>query len=188
MAGRRSMIYGEATTADGRGVPVTIDGAPTGLADKAGIEPSRLDVAVNGLIKICEDGAEMLEHNGPMLTALMQRVQVEAKKALHRIEMQSAAEDALTEDERAKIIPGINDQLARALDIASKVSVILDRVNKMLTNAVKAKDVAIRLRTYIATGDQEDRGLESMGENALRRLVNATANGDSLPIEERRGL
>jgi hypothetical protein len=185
-AGRRSTIYGEASTADGRGLPMTIENN-IGLADKAGMTPDRLDAAIEGLVSICEDGAALIDQCGPMLTAYMQQVQKEAAKALRRIEALSEAEDAMTADEKNKIIPGINDQLGRSLDIVNKVTTVLDRVNKMLGNAVKAKDTAVRLRTFIATGDTDTHGLEGMSENALRRMVNLTANGEMLPNEERRG-
>jgi hypothetical protein len=175
------MVYGSAETLDGAGLPVTID-TNVGLADKAGIEPSRLDTAIDGLVKLCEDGARVLDDSSPMVEAYMRRLSVEAAKALKTIEDLSAAEGA---GEAA--IPGINDMLARTLDIVSKITTIQEKVSKMLVNAVKAKDVAIRLRTFIATGDEEDHGLEDMSENALRRLINATASGDQLPREERRG-
>ena len=184
--GRRSAIYGSATTSDGRGLPVPIDTA-VGLADKAGVEPSRLDMAIDGLIKLCEDGAQLLDNQGPMLDALMKRVQVEAQRSLARIEQLTAEEDARVERGEATTLPGINDMLARALDIVNRVTVVMDRVNKMLLNAIKAKDTAIRLRTFIATGDEAQTGLEGLGESALRRMVNLTANGEMLPPEERRG-
>lgn len=184
--GRRSIIYGEATTADGRGLPVTVDGRG-GLIDQAGIQPTELDEAIGSLIKLCEDGGELLSTSGPMLDALMKRVDVEAKKALARIEQLSAEEDARVAKGEATTIPGINDMLARALDVANRVTIIMDRVNKMLLNAVKAKDTAVRLRTFVATGDEQDRGINNMSENALRRLVNATLAGDQLPAEDRRG-
>lgn len=184
--GRKSTIYGSAVTADGRGLPMTVDNN-TGLADKAGIEPSRLDGAISSLIKLCEDGAELLDQNGPMLTVLMQRVQKEAQRSLAEIERVSLEEDRQRDaGEIVATIPGINDQLARALEIANKVSIVMDRVNKMLVNAIKAKDTAVRLRTFIATGDMEQTGLENMSESALRRMVNETANGEMLPQEERK--
>jgi hypothetical protein len=184
--GRRSPIYDVAVTADGRGLPVTIEQGAT-LTTAAGMQPDRLDAAIDGLVRLCEEGAELLDEAGPMVRGLMQQMHREASKSLARIEKISAAQDALTEDEQAKVIPGLTDMLARNLDVTNKVTTILDRVNKMLLNAVKAKDVAVRLRTFIATGDGERHGLEDMSENALRRLVNATANGDQLPAEERRG-
>lgn len=185
--GRRSAIYGDqasATTIDGRGLPVTIDSV-VGLADRAGVEPTKLDNAIAGLIAMCEDGAELLQEAGPLVRGLVEQMKKEAEKTVHRIEMLSAAQDAKTEDEQMKIVPGITDMLARSLDVTNKITIVLDRVNKMLLNAVKAKDVAIRLRTFIATGDEAAHGLEDMGENALRRLVNLTANGEMVPAAER---
>lgn len=184
--GRKSAIYGQAITGDGRGVPMTIDNN-VGLIERAGVEPSRLDGAIDGLITLCEDGASMLATNGTVLAKLMTRVNAEAEKALARIEQLSAAEEQMTPEELAKIVPGINDQLGRSLDIVNKVTIVLDRVNKMLANAVKAKDIAIRLRTFIATGDELDTGLEGMSESQLRRIINATANGEMIPQVERRG-
>lgn len=184
--GRRSTIYGSAELTDGRGLPVPIERG-VGLSDKAGMEPDKLDAAIDSLVRLCEDGAGLLDECGPMLTALMEQVKKEAAKALRRIEKLSDAEDAMTVDEQSKIVPGINDQLGRALDIVGKVTTVMDRVNKMLGNAVKAKDTAIRLRTFIATGDVESHGLEGMSENALRRMVNLTAGGETIAREERRG-
>ncbi len=188
--GRRSAIYGSqgsAQHADGSGLPVTVD-SNVGFVDKANVDPSRLDAAIDSLVRLCEDGAALIDENGPMLRALMQRVQVEANRALARIEALSNLEQSqLEKGEDAASIPGLTDMLARSLDIVNKVTVVMDRVNKMLVNAVKAKDTAIRLRTFIATGDSDTHGLENLSENALRRMINLTANGEMLPSEERRG-
>lgn len=190
--GRRSTIYGDqnaayATTADGRGLPVTVDNN-RGLVDRAGVEPARLDDAIDSLIKVCEDGAALIDGAAPMLDAIMKRVRIESDKALARIESLSATIDEKeATEQQITVLPGINDMLARALDVASKVTTIMDRVNKMLVNAVKAKDTAIRLRTFIATGDQDQTGLDGMSENALRRIVNETAQGNSLPRDDFHG-
>lgn len=188
--GRRSAIYGtqgSAQHADGSGLPVIVD-SNVGLVDRANVDPSRLDTAIDSLVRLCEDGAALIDENGPMLRALMQRVQVDANRTLKQIEMLSLKEQqALDAGEDPKTIPGLTDMLARSLDIVNKVTVVLDRVNKMLVNAVKAKDTAIRLRTFIATGDAETHGLENLSENALRRMINLTANGEMVPLEERRG-
>jgi len=184
--GRRSAIYSEARTNDGRGLPMTVEGGNTGLIDKANVDPTRLDAAIDSLVRLCEDGAALIDENGPMLRALMQRVQIEANRTLKQIEALSELEQSQAEKGESTVIPGLNDMLARTLDIVNKVTTIMDRVNKMLVNAVKSKDTAIRLRTFIATGDSETHGLENLSENALRRLINQTANGEMVPEEERR--
>ena len=81
--------------------------------------------------------------------------------------------------------PGITIMVATLLDLANRVSILLERAQKMTLDGVKAKDFVVRLRTFIATGDERDTGLEQMSENQLRRIINATANRDSLPPEQR---
>lgn len=170
--GRKSAIYGSpATTDGGRQVPVVIETGAVGVFDKAGIQPDRLDGVVEVLIRNAESGADLLLQHGPMLDRLMRHLQREIDARVEMLEELSAA------PKTGEIPKGIPAALAELLDLAGKVSIILDRVNKMTLNAVKSKDDAIRLRTFIATGDEQDHGFADMGETALRKIVNAAAHG-----------
>lgn len=171
--GRKSTIYGEATVREeGRGVPMTIQSGVVGLADKAGMEPSRLDIAIENLVRNVEDSAEVLLQNGPMLKRSLGLLYRMVNEEVERLETLLAAPES---GEVAS--PILSQKLVSALELTGKISIIMDRTAKSITNAVKAQDDAIRLRTFIATGDEGESGLENLGENQLRRIVNAAAGG-----------
>lgn len=179
--GRRSAIYGEAVTADGAGLPVTID-SNVSLIDKAGISPDVLDEAIRGFVKIIDDGTAMLSNTGDTIARLMTHLEKELNRQITQLE----AEYANGHGANGEVVRGLSPQLAESLKMANSVTVILDRVHKMMSNAVKAQDQAVRLRTFIATGDEAVTGLEGQSENALRRLINATLAGEMVPVEQRR--
>lgn len=178
--GRRSVIYGEMVTSDGRAAPVDVL-APL---DKGGIPPDRLNDLIDGFAKVLDDGASLIETSGKTLDRLMKHLSKELHKQISKLEAEYAAQEDAPPGE---VVRGIAPQLAETMMMADKVTLILDRLTKMQSNAMKAQDQAVRLRTFIATGDQDDHGLDGMSENALRRLVNATLNGESIPAEQRRG-
>lgn len=176
------MVYGEANRADGSGLPVPVD--VVALTDRAGMEANQLDVAIAGLVKVVEDGSALLATAGPTIERLMNHLQRELTKQIAKLEEEFEAQRTAPPGE---VTRGLSPQLVETLEAANRVTMILDRVNKMLTNSVKAQDQAIRLRTFIATGDEDRTGLDGMSEAALRRLINQTANGEMLPVEQRRG-
>lgn len=184
MRGRHSAIYGGAVTSDGRGVPMTVEGA-VGLMDKAGIDPTQLDETVQKLIALVDGGSSLVLANAPMLTKLMAALKKEVERVLDAFEIEAERQAASPPGEQSK--PGITVACATMLDLAARVSIILDRIAKMTTDAAKAKDTVVRLRTFIATGDEVDRGMEHMSENQLRKLINATARGEEVPEGDRHG-
>jgi hypothetical protein len=59
---------------------------------------------------------------------------------------------------------------------------MLDRLNKMTMQAVKAKDEAVRLRAFLA-GDEDRGSLDGLSEVQLRKLVTDAASGWTRPEE-----
>lgn len=173
MAGKRSAVYGAIVDQRGNATPVTVDNDPVGLGDKAGYEPERLDPVIGVLIHNAESGAALLQRYTPALAVLMERVETELKTLL------TAMKPTELPNPDAEVPPkGMGDGIAIALDLANKVSIILERLNKMTLNAVKSKDDATRLRTFLATGDEEGvGGLENLSEDQLRRIVIGAASG-----------
>lgn len=182
--GRKSAIYGDAVTGDGRGLPMTVE-SHVGLVDKAGIEPQQLDSAVQSLISIVDGGSALLLSNAPMLEKLMKALQKEVDRVMESFEVEAERAALSPPSEQSK--PGLTVAIAVLLDLTARVSIVLDRVDKMVMNAVKAKDMVVRLRTFIATGDEHDRGLDGMSENQLRKMINATARGEDVPELDRNG-
>lgn len=179
--GRRSAIYGEAITADGAGLPVTID--TLSPFDKAGIAPTQLDEAIRGFVGIIDDGTRLLSQSGDTIQRLMTHLERELNVEITKLE----AEHANGHDANGgEVTRGMSPRLAESLKMANSVTVILDRVHKMMMNAVRAQDQAVRLRAFVATGDESVTGLEGQSENALRRLINATLQGEMVPVEQRR--
>lgn len=175
------MIYGEMVTSDGRASPVQVLDP---LSDKSGIPADRLDTLIDGLAKVLDDGAALINRTGTTLDRLMGHLVKELNKQINKLE---AEYEAQQDAQPGEVVRGLAPQLAETMAMADKVTLMLDRLNKMQSNAVKAQDQAVRLRTFIATGDEVDHGLDGLGENALRRLVNATLNGEMIPSEQRRG-
>lgn len=176
--GKKSAVYGSLVNARGQGAMVEVL-PPRGLDDRAGYSPEALDPIIATLLRNASDGAQLVAAQGPMLMALMQRVQHEIGVLL---EMTKPSEVQVVEGEVSK--PAISEALACLLPLADKASIILDRLNKMTLNAAKTVDDASRLRTFLATGDEDDGGLKGMSESQLRQLINDAAQGWQKPEPE----
>jgi len=170
MAGKRSAVYG--AVYDPRGgsakqVSIELSGPQAlGLRDKSGYAPEQLDPVIQTLIDNAGSGAELLRQYTPLLGALMNRLQDEVSTMLT---------NPPTDNLEALAAIG---RVTSTVDLAGKISIIIERLSKMTMNSVKSKDDATRLRTFLATGDEEGRaGLEGLGENQLRRIVTEAAQG-----------
>lgn len=163
---RRSLStsYAEVVNSNGHGLSVPVQ--TSGLHEKAGYAPDRLDPVVQTLVKNAEDGADLLQRYTPMLDALMGELQVHVKRLIDPDTVRSAPDGTMIEP----------PNLGEILKIATQVSMIMERLNKMTMNAVKAKDDASRLRSFLA-GDQDRGDLDHLSENQLRKLVSDAASG-----------
>jgi hypothetical protein len=177
--GKKSALYGSVTTPQGDGTPVLVEHMPLGLHEKSGYDPAKLDPIIDTLIDNAASGARLLKTYTPALEALMRRLAQELNQRLDSLTAQQRPALPAPADGKAPIPPPLPspDALEVVLDLASKVSVILERLNKMTMNSVGSKDQATRLRTFLATGDSDDGGLANMGENQLRRMVVRAAAG-----------
>lgn len=169
MAGKRSAIYGEARTQDGLGMPMVIERGVVGM-DKGGYAPETLDPVIQRLIDNADSGATLLQRFTPMLAAIMTRLDAEVKKNLDMVTAVPVKEGEVPP-------PHVTAATAMVLEMAEKVTSILEKINKMTMQSVRSKDDATRLRTFLATGDTERKGLEELGENQLRRIINEAAAG-----------
>lgn len=174
MAGKKSAIYGGAVLDSHKslGAPMVIE--PEVLAsalDRAGFAPERLDGIIRTLIDNADSGSKLLQEYTPMLQGIMRRLRTELDAMLATM----AVTPPVSEDGKAPT--GMGDGVIIMLELAGKVSVVLERLNKMTLHAVKSKDDAVRLRTFLATGDDERATLENLGETALRRIVTDAAQG-----------
>lgn len=180
MAGKKSAIYGGAQLTDqrGLGVPVPIDTEPIGLREKIGYMPERLDDLIETLIQNTEQGAGLLRKYTPALGQLMSRLAAELDVLL-----QAMAVTAPPSASGEVVAPAVPAGVDIALRLAGQVSIILERLNRMTMQSVKAKDDATRLRVFLATGDDEEalKGLENCSEIELRKMVQAAAAGFKEP-------
>jgi hypothetical protein len=172
------MLYGpdavNATT--GHAVPMVIEAMPVGgLRDKAGYAPERLDDTIGQLIQNAETGARLIADSTPMLQSLMLRVQHEVDAQLAQV----VATAPLKEGEVPP--PHVRAELAVALSLAKDISIIMERLNKMVLGSGKVLDDASRLRTFLATGDAERGGLEELGENQLKQMLLDAVSGWQAP-------
>jgi hypothetical protein len=172
MPGKRSAIYGALTDSRGRSRNVEVfQPKVLGVNEKAGFAPERLDDVVASLIENAEGGAELLKQYTPMLQQLMMKLGEEIKLLLEHM----APTTFSTNGEAAPT--RITDALTVALELSSKVSVVLERVNKMVMQSSKSVDDVTRLRTFLVTGDDDPTGIDGLGETDLRRIVANAASG-----------
>jgi len=157
---RKSAIYSEASS-NGTSLPVVVEGA---LARRDGMAPERLDDVIETLVDNAESGAALLKQYTPVLEGLMHKLQ-----------------DGLTvlftpQEPVDGVEPTPPPSWQLILDIAGKVSVIIERMSKMTMQAVKSKDDATRLRMELAKGP-ESVDLDNLSEGQLRKLVLDAAAG-----------
>lgn len=169
--GKKSAVYGIITDQRGTGSLAEVLG-PTSLGDKSGYEPQILDPIIQQLLDNADSGARMVQQYTPMLHALMDRLNAEIQVLLATIPSTQVIQDG-----SEVIAPKMSDALQLVLGLADKASIIIDRLTKMNNNATKSVDDASRLRTFLATGDEDDGGLKNMGENQLRKLIIDAAQG-----------
>ena len=170
MAGKRSAIYGALTDSRGRSRNVEVyEPQVLGVNEKGGFAPERLDAVVQSLIENAEGGAELLKTYTPMLQDLMRKLAEEIKLLLDNM--------APTTFNGETPKTAITDALTVALELSSKVSVVLERVNKMTMQSSKSVDDVTRLRTFLVTGDDDPTGIDGLGETDLRRIVANAAAG-----------
>jgi hypothetical protein len=158
---RKSAIYSEATAANGRGLPMTVE---HGVARRdSGMTPERLDAVIETLVKNAENGADLLNEYTPMLHGLMEKL----RDSL-------TATFTLPEGASSTAIEPL--PMPVLVDLAGKVSTIIERISKMTMQNVRSKDDAARLRMEMAKGP-ESADLEGLSENALRKMVIDAAAG-----------
>lgn len=172
--GKKSAVYGELVVPNGRGLPVPVDREASPF-DKGGFAPTQLDPVIQTLIDNAQSGAALLQTYTPMLEAVMNRLQEELGALLEAMPAPLRSNGALG------VTPGVSNGLTLMLDMSTKVAAILEKVNRMMQLSVKAKDDATRLRAFLATGDEDDKGLESMSDDALRKMVTTAASGFAKP-------
>ena len=169
--GKKSAVYGELTTSRGQVMPVEVM-PPGAFSDKAGYAPQALDPIIEKLLENAASGAELLTTTVPMLRALMVRLQAEVAVLLSNMPVTQPL------DPNAEVVPpDMGGAISIVLGLADKASMILDRLQKMNLNQTKAADDATRLRTFLATGDEENDGLKGLGEAQLARMVTDAASG-----------
>lgn len=171
MAGKRSAIYGALTDSRGRSRNVEVyQPQVLGVNEKGGFAPERLDNVVQSLIENAEGGAELLKTYTPMLQQLMMKLADEVKLLLENMAPTKFAEGEVQPTR-------ITDALTVALELSGKVSMVLERVNKMTMQSSKSVDDVTRLRTFLVTGDDDPTGIDGLGETDLRRIVANAAAG-----------
>jgi hypothetical protein len=154
--------------------------------DKGGFAPETLDGVIQTLVDNARSGAELLQKYTPLVAGLMQELQTYLGNELEHMQLQVALArapiDRSEEDaEKARAVQAAT--MAQVLDWTSRVSMVLERINKMTMQAVKTKDEATRLRVFLA-GDEERGTLDGMSEVALRKLVSDAASGWTSPDGE----
>jgi hypothetical protein len=169
MAGRKSAMYGSG--ADTALTPVVVLPATSGNA-AAGYSPELLDELITTLIQDAEGGARLIGQYKPALQNLMQRLQSEVTLVLSMIPQATRVANS---DGSPRIE---TEGLETALRLADKITMILDRVNKMVLNSVKSIDDGTRLRKDLATGDTERKRLEDLGEQQLRKIIQQASEGN----------
>lgn len=160
---RNSAIYGgEGRTLDGRGVPAVV--LPE--RDKGGYGPSDLDAPIQTLLANASEGARLLQVHTPLLDALLVELKAQITELLTWIAEHREGKVRLNDEGVAIPPPNIGD-VSKA---ATQVSQVVERINKMQLNSVKAADDATRLRSFLA-GDQDRGDLDGLGERDLRRII-----------------
>jgi hypothetical protein len=163
-------MYGSG--ADTALTPVVVLPATSGNA-AAGYSPELLDELITTLIQDAEGGARLIGQYKPALQNLMQRLQSEVTLVLSMIPQASQIAAQGTTPARIE-----TEGLETALRLADKITMILDRVNKMVLNSVKSIDDGTRLRKDLATGDTERKRLEDLGEQQLRKIIQQANEGN----------
>ena len=171
----RKSMYGTVTRVDGRSSPVTVLD-PIRSMDKGGYEPEALDPLIQKIAVNAMAGGALLDRYTPMLETVMRQLQTQLAGVLQQLMPNPTAEAAGE--------PNVRGVYYEALNLAEKISLLLERLNRMKLNSIKALDDATRLRAYLATGDVDDGGLSGLGEQALRKIVTDAATGWQKPTEE----
>jgi hypothetical protein len=169
MSDKRSAIYGTLTRPNGHSESVPIEPVVGDLSDKAGYAPEALDPVVQVIIRNNEIVSGLLLKYTPILAKLMERVEVEV-----RVQLEMDPDNAC---EKCKTLVDPRN-FSIAANVAEKVSIILDRLNKMMYQGVRSMDDATRLRTFLKVGDSDDfGGLKTLSESQLRKIVSDAAAG-----------
>jgi hypothetical protein len=170
----RKSMYGSLQRTDGSGAPVQVLSPST--LDKGGFEPEALDPLIAKVARNAMAESVLLDRYTPMLETIMKQLETQLAGVLRQLAPNPTAEAAGE--------PNVRGVYYEALNLAEKVSLILERLNRMKMNAIRALDDGTRLRAYLATGDVDDGGLSGLGEQELRKIINEAAAGWQKPVEE----
>jgi len=123
-----------------------------------------LNPIIRTLAENANSGAQLLERYTPVLEGLLNQLQIKL------VEFFTPREP----DEEGNL--EADPDLADTLKLADKVSVIIERLTKMVMQSVKAKDDAARLQMALEEkGGASD--LDDLGEGELRKKVLEAAAG-----------
>jgi Ser/Thr protein kinase RdoA (MazF antagonist) len=111
--------------------------------NQAGYEPARLDVMIQGYLRVCERAVAQAEALGPLV-----------EQAIGLLAETPVADTK--EDVRER---------------ASDATLLFERTTKASLNLVKAADELTRLRSFLAGGPDSRPDISAMGEHELRQMI-----------------
>ena len=169
LPGKKSAIYGEIVHS-GVGKPAEVVVPELSkLSGKSSISPERLDGVIEAMVQNTEMASGLLLQYTPMLAAVMEKLHTELQGVLAQL--------APPVSNTAEPLTDVPSGFGSALNLADKMSAILDRVYKMNLNAMRSKDGAVRLQVFLKEGSSSLGSLEHMSENQLRKLITDAAQG-----------